>query len=166
VLIMKKLQTEKQFIPVTSEKIEGFCKKFGLDMPDGYKSFLLKYNGGRFKECLVKLIEPINNPNDNIAVVSFLYGFVDKMPSPYDMYDLYKEHRAFNDRVPKEFIVIGEDPGGNQICLCVEGNNYGKVYFWDHEEEVDEGKKPTYDNVYLISNSFIDFINSLYEDKA
>jgi hypothetical protein len=40
-----------------------------------------------------------------------------------------------------------------------------EILYWDHEEEADEGEEPTYDNVYLIANSFTDFINGLYEDK-
>ncbi|EAQ3100638.1 SMI1/KNR4 family protein, partial [Salmonella enterica] len=35
---------------------------------------------------------------------------------------------------------------------------------WDHEVEVDEGETPDMSNVYLINESFSDFINNLYEE--
>lgn len=40
----------------------------------------------------------------------------------------------------------------------------GKVYFWDHEgEEMDDDSPPTWDNVYLIANSFTEFLDNLEE---
>ena len=57
----------------------------------------------------------------------------------------------FEDRISRNFLVIGCDPGGNQICLSAAGEDSGKVYFWDHEDEVDEGEEPDYENVYLIA---------------
>jgi hypothetical protein len=63
--------------------------------------------------------------------------------------------------VPAGFLPLAVDPGGNLICLVISGTNTGKVYFWDHEEEVEEGQQPGYSNVYLIANSFNEFLNSL-----
>ena len=40
--------------------------------------------------------------------------------------------------------------------------NSNRIYFWDHELEVDEGETPNIDNVYYINQSFTKFINDLY----
>ena len=49
--------------------------------------------------------------------------------------------------------------------ISSKGEDKGKVYFWDsvEEEDVDEeaGEEPGYSNVYLLANSFQEFINSL-----
>ena len=66
-------------------------------------------------------------------------------------------------RMPEELVPIAHDPGGNQICIAVAGPKTGAVYFWDHEEEADDDETPGYDNVYLIANSFNEFLNSLTE---
>ena len=58
-------------------------------------------------------------------------------------------------------IPIADDPGGNAICLGMSGNERGKVYFWDHEMEADEGDEPTFENVYLVAESFASFLKSL-----
>jgi hypothetical protein len=76
---------------------------------------------------------------------------------------LSKNIMLFIHRIPKELIPIGCDGCGNQICLGVAGERYNKVYFWDHEEEMDgEETEPWYDNIYLIANSFEEFINKLH----
>jgi hypothetical protein len=124
---MKELTSESELIPVTQDVIENFCKENSYNLPEDYKQFLLKYNGGTFEECLFPTLDLIYG--ESYAIANFFYGFLANMPDPYDMYDLHKERRAFDGRVPKEFMPIACDPGGNQICLCIDGDNYGKVYY-------------------------------------
>jgi hypothetical protein len=54
---------------------------------------------------------------------------------------------------------VAGDGSGNLICLSFEGANKGAVYFWDHDEE---HSPPTYENVYLIAETFEKFLNSIY----
>lgn len=57
-----------------------------------------------------------------------------------------------------------DDPFGNAICLRVNGDHWGSVYFWDHENEPDEdwdGSVETAGNVQLLANSFSEFVNGL-----
>ena len=75
--------------------------------------------------------------------------------------DLEQAYHIFIDRLPSSFVPIATDPGGNQICICTAGEDLGKVFFWDHEREQEEGVAPTYDNVLLVSNSFHEFLASL-----
>jgi hypothetical protein len=65
---------------------------------------------------------------------------------------------------PSGVIPIGEDPGGNYICLNLnEGIDYGKVYFYDHEvENEDDEGNITWDNMYLVADSFKAFIELLH----
>ena len=44
--------------------------------------------------------------------------------------------------MPDELVSIGCGSGGDQICISVKGNNYGKVYFWNHDWECEEGEEP------------------------
>ncbi|EKS0980396.1 SMI1/KNR4 family protein, partial [Escherichia coli] len=68
----------------------------------------------------------------------------------------------YKDRIPSEFFPIAHDAGGNLILMGPNSDD-NKIYFWDHEIEADEGDMPDMSNVYLISQSFSVFINSLYE---
>jgi hypothetical protein len=69
-------------------------------------------------------------------------------------------------RVPADLLPIGRDPGGNLICISITGPNQGKIYFWDHEEEVEEGQPPGYDNVYFVAGSLPALLASLTELPA
>ena len=61
--------------------------------------------------------------------------------------------------------MIAEAPGGNQICIAVTGEDKGKLFFWDHENERDLDKNPNdFGNVYLIANSFEEFVESLFAE--
>jgi hypothetical protein len=87
--------------------------------------------------------------------------------NPGDMYDLVaNNHELLRSRMPPELIRIGEDPGGNQICLAIKGPKKGSVYFWDHENEAPDGEEPWYENVYLLADTFEKFVDSLYGDST
>ena len=68
--------------------------------------------------------------------------------------------------MPQGYLPIGCDPGGNQICLVVKGQNYGQVFFWDHEFEADDGNEPTDDNLTFIAPDFDAFLKSLHESDG
>jgi SMI1-KNR4 cell-wall len=57
-------------------------------------------------------------------------------------------------------IPIAEDDGGNLICISCSDNDKGKIYFWNHEEENEDDLTA---NLYFVSNSFNEFIDSLVE---
>ncbi|MEZ4903851.1 MAG: SMI1/KNR4 family protein [Spirosomataceae bacterium] len=53
--------------------------------------------------------------------------------------------------------------GGNYVCICLKGENYGKIYFYDHEvENENEDGTLNWDNLYLIANSFTEFLEKLH----
>ncbi|MBM4075935.1 MAG: SMI1/KNR4 family protein [Planctomycetes bacterium] len=71
----------------------------------------------------------------------------------------------FRKRIPRGFICIGCDPGGNQICICLKGVKRGSVFFWDHEDEMDEddwdGTLNEAENVTRLAVSFSEFVKGL-----
>jgi hypothetical protein len=69
----------------------------------------------------------------------------------------------YQDRVPNTLLPVARDPGGNLLCLQLSEQDYGKVYFWDHEDEVAEGETPGFDNVYFVAASFDELLNNLSE---
>ena len=62
--------------------------------------------------------------------------------------------------MPDFIFPIANDPGGNLICMDAKD---GKIYFWDHENEVDYS---IYDdavktNLHFVANSLKEFLNNL-----
>jgi hypothetical protein len=70
-------------------------------------------------------------------------------------------------RLPSHIIPIAHDPFGNAICLSCGEKDYGYVYFWDHENEVDytQSTDDDYNNLYFIAKSFTEFLDGLYESQ-
>lgn len=140
--------------PITEKEIQEVEKSLNVEFPAGYRRFLLAHNGGR-PEPEVFLI-PNNWLPGRRSMVDWFYSI-----EPTDEYNyIVRVAKVFEDRMPPEFIPVGCDPGGNQICLVVSGEKRGQIYFWDHESEMDESEPPTYDNLYLIADSIDDLLNN------
>ena len=92
---------------------------------------------------------------------SLLQGFfVSNRPGGVGSDDIYKLEEK---RMPNTFFPIAHDSGGNLICM---DSNDSKIYFWDHEKEVNYYKSDDNDwsNLYFIADNLNDFISNLTED--
>ncbi len=158
---MKSIELDNIGQHISKEEILEYQNNNNIILPKDYESFILKNNGGRLiKVNTFPMAESIIEKYAFEGIDCFL-SFNEK--TYYKSIDSYL--KTYISRLPNDLFPIGYGPCGDLICLCIHGKNYGKVYFWDHEREAEEGREPTYDNVYLVANSFTDFINSLYEFK-
>jgi cell wall assembly regulator SMI1 len=136
--------------------VSRFEKKIGFILPNDFKDFLYEFNGGLTEEGSDVFF--INDRKKNSMIDKF-FG-LDLKPSSNIEYLL----DYYSDRFPKGIIPIGEDPGGNYICLNVnEGKDYGKVYFYDHEVDNEDGQgNATWANLTLIADTFTEFLEKLH----
>ena len=127
-----------------------------FQLPKEYRSFLLKYNGGEPSLSFFKY----KNKKDDGSVVDTFFGIYKD-----DNYNLLNKVIEIGDRHTSDSFPIASDVFGNRICIIVKGPNRGKIYFWDHEMEADtdQGEIADYSNMTLISDSFNEFIDGLYE---
>jgi hypothetical protein len=147
---IKVIDSEKSLAKLDLDLLE---QKLGFNLPAEYKDFLLLHNGGHpEKDCY-----PTNNMNLEGANIAWFYAFYD---GEYE--NLLKEVERHENIIPKDFIPIGRGSGGNEICLGISGCDMGKLYFFITSLGIDENDIPFPNNMYLISNTFTDFINSLY----
>ena len=138
--------------PATSESISDFEGKIGSKLPDDYKNFLLKYNGG---QPLPNSFKFFSNKEDGSSVDRFLSLGKEKNSNLLKYYNNYK------DRIPSYFFPIAHDAGGNLICISCSESDYGYIYFWDHEKEQNHAHTDYWGNIYLIDKSFNRFITNL-----
>ena len=141
--------------PATLEDISNFEKIIKDNLPTDYKNFLMKYNGGQPQPSSFRFF---SDRNDGSSVDQFLSLGREKHSNLLNYYENYK------DRIPSGFIPIAHDAGGNLIIMELKSNS-NRIYFWDHEFEVDDGETPNMDNVYYINQSFTKFINDLYKEE-
>ncbi|WP_238322775.1 SMI1/KNR4 family protein [Gorillibacterium massiliense] len=135
--------------PLSVEIIEQFELKHSISLPEQYRSFLLEFNGGR---PIPKLFKISDEQGPDILRMFFGIG---------EMYNNLAENiHIYEDRLPIGLMPIGNDPGGNVICIGTDEEYYGKIYFWDHEEESED--LDDISNVYLLADSFDDFLSEMY----
>ena len=144
---------KKQGIKINEETIKVIESFIQAKLPQEYRDFLLKYNGGVPNKGVFNL-------NNILSGLSFFY-IINSLNNYSDFVGAY---HLYKDRIPKGFIVVASDVGGNKILIGLDGENRNKIYFWDHENEVEEDEEPYYDNMTLIADGFNLFLNSLVLD--
>jgi hypothetical protein len=79
---------------------------------------------------------------------------------PYESCNLYWNREVFDDRIPSNLLVIATTEGAEKICMSLAPDMLGAVYYWDGVHI-----SPTYGRLYLVANSFREFIDLLYRDE-
>lgn len=151
------------------KKIKKIEKKYKLTIPEPYRQFLLLYEEGvPDQDIQYSAIASIPwAGKENILSFGAFLVAVDGSNSLEDYL------RDYYERIPGSLLPIATDNTGNLICIGVSGAAEGKIYYWDHENElaakimlqmdlkgvssIDE----YWENIYLVAESFIDFIRSL-----
>jgi SMI1 / KNR4 family (SUKH-1) len=145
--------------PAPPEQLEAFEAELGGRLPDDYRKFLIRTNGGfvrgwyRFKG---------RTPRGEIrsAYVHHICGFHEEWHLSLRFNRVCSLDRESG--FPHALLWIMDDPGGNGICIGLTGGLRGKVYFWIHDELPDpeewDGTVETAGNVILLTDSFADFV--------
>ena len=139
--------------PVTAEDIRDLQSHTGVTLPDDYREFLLKHNGGT--------PHPDGFRSKDEKLSSFVTRFAPI--SDDDQYNLQGEIEGITEYryIPRDMIPIGIDPVTNRIVLVVSGPDTGRVFYWAWDEEPET---PTCSRKYmrLLADSFDEFLASLY----
>lgn len=142
-------------------EIENFEKQHDLVFPQDYKEHLLSHNGGRCTPNIFIFTEQGKKSRSRVDWFLAIYE------GEYDNFGKYLEiYKENNKRMPTHIFPIAHDPFGNLICISNGKKDFGYIYFWNHECEIDYNveKEDEYSNLYLIAPSFVEFINNLVVD--
>lgn len=153
-----KYEMEKSFYSLSEKIISSLEIGWGFKFPKSYKLFLENYNGGIPKNRYFHFKDSLDG-----SAIDTIFGIVpEKYFNAFFYYNI-----MYCGRIPLNTFPIAHDSFGNLILLSVKGQDYGKVYFWDHEQEADtnNGEVPGYENLTLIADSFEEFMGNL-KDSA
>jgi hypothetical protein len=89
----------------------------------------------------------------------------------FSLEELLQARDDYEGRVSSDLLVFGNDDFGNALCIGLRGHRHGKVYFWDHEDDVagalalgmDADQKRIHQNEHFVADSLRLFL-SLFRD--
>lgn len=99
--------------------IAALEEQLSITLPRQYRDFLLRYNGGYTPKTRFR----IN------GVSSDLRGFWG-----FGSAGLAMDHSLAKEWLPKGMFPIARDTFGNDLLICLKGENEGSIYFADHEK--------------------------------
>lgn len=123
--------------------LAAFEDVLGFVLPEDYRRFLLKHNGGR----------PVPS---NFSIGGYDVSSVESFYGLHDGPDYARLDVAYNDlanRLPDGVAPVASDSFGNQVCVACRPWQYGRILFWDHETE----------DVTELAEDFDAFLDSLFE---
>lgn len=153
------LQIVESQVPITLERLNAVEARIGARLPEQYRSFLLKYNGGRPVPSGFAYTHPTGSYADSL--VDWFLAIYDGPNDNWESY--YRIYKIDAKRLPDELIPIAHDPFGNLVCISVGREDYGTVCFWDHVHESDfaSGEPATSPNVHRIADTFDELLTGL-----
>lgn len=136
---------------ITPAEVSAFEATLPKPLPPDYRAFLLDQNGGS-----THLWWP-----PEVGAVSLTIEMIYSLGEVEDYQSLLGARDSFEDVLPGVFLPIGEDPGGAQICLSLQDEDYGAIWLYDPELEYDPAESPDPDLLTPICGSFNQLIATL-----
>lgn len=130
--------------PAAAADVERLERRIGRELPADYRTYLLERDGGR--------------PVGNDEALKEIFGVREDAPDWSNMWDKLD---IFADRVPPWLLPVAQDEYGNLFALSLREQDFGSVWFWDHEEEADEGEPASEENIEQRAESWTAFLAGL-----
>ena len=137
---------------ITDIELNRLESALGITLPQSYREFLKKYNGGRPKPSGFPIQGLANNPK---GIIQHFMGINQRIESS----NLVWTFNTFKGRIPPSLLPCARDEGGSLICISLEGPDQGTIYYWYLKEEYG---RPGYDNAYFVARNFSEFIESIH----
>jgi cell wall assembly regulator SMI1 len=129
--------------PASPDLIDDLEQRIGRPLPSSYRDFLVRQDGGWLAA------------NDEAIKVVFGLGDV-----PVEL-SMWHKLDVFHDRLPVWLLPVAQDAYGNLFAISLRDEDLGSVWFWDHEEEADEGEPPSEDNIDIKARDWQAFLDGL-----
>lgn len=114
---MKKVKIEQSEKKITLTEINDLELKLNKTLPSNLKSLYLKYNGGLLSE------------EDQ-----FSYDFASIKYGDFKLEELIEDLQVTEMTIPNFYLPFLISGVGNIITICLDNNNYGKIYLFRYDE--------------------------------
>jgi hypothetical protein len=126
-------------------------------LPNDYRSFLLATNGGVPEE------QQIPEPSDIGIQVRGFFSVGDSTSGDLSM---TRALATWADRYPDGYVPIALCEGSNLLLMATGEESTGRVVYWDHDREADEGEPARTDNLTPVADSFTALLAALTDDAT
>jgi cell wall assembly regulator SMI1 len=130
--------------PASPELVARLEQQLGRALPPEYRDYLLAQDGGRL--------------DNNDRHVNTVFG-LGEVP---DWASMWRKLNVYEGRVPAWLLPVAYDDGGNLYAVSLRPEDFGTVWFWDHEGEPEyDDDPPTEDNIELVAKDWAGFLAGL-----
>jgi hypothetical protein len=144
------MEIRRDGIPVTKADVEAFEQRHQIRLPQDYREFLLRHNGG----TPVPSAFTFSDDPGSGSVVATLFSLHDKAPADLDR---VVKSLDWPEAYALGVIRIGRDVGGSGLFLATKGKHPGQVLFVDREASL---RKP---KPVVLADTFDEFLAMLHE---
>lgn len=152
-------ETDWSYVSDPTSALAAWEHARNISLPQDYRNFLVKYNGGRvFPRLFKHKMGPLQaGPYVDETGQTYL-----DLILPWESVESHWRRETYGDGVPPEHLVIGDTPGGIQILMSVRPTDKGTISSWYHSTSAwgTDGNTKT----HPLADSFTDFLRSLYDD--
>lgn len=145
---------------LTQESLTRFEEALGQRLPSDYKDFMMEANGGTPEEDLVySFVDVVTDRTNESDVRELLVIYDNQVDDNWD--DILRIHTTMVEEgtIPPHFLPIATDSGGNLLCMSLRKDDYGSVWFCDHELE---DRETGFLAASRIADSFSEFLRVLH----
>lgn len=153
---MKDIKITESEKSISLEEFNSFLNEFNLNLPDTYKNFILKHNGGYpDKSFFYSKKVDLEFDFDFFYSIDLKYEDKDVLDAIDDLVTVNEiiDNYQINDKeLPIFLYPFGQNSGGATYCISTKGEDYGVVYlhYWDGS------------GLQFICDSFEEFIEGLH----
>src|SRR4051812_7655568 len=142
--MVMEIRDANRYGPLTEERLRQLEAKLRGRLPEDYRAFLLRHNGGR--PTLSRFTFDVDGEGQE-SVLEWFFAVHDQPyeePEDWDpdggglppyfgqpLEDVWKDLRS--ERPRAGVLPIGRDPGASLVCLGYAGKRAGQVWLFDHE---------------------------------
>lgn len=144
---------QDSFDPITQADIDRLETDLEVTFPSEYRQFLLTFNAGNWRHNVICAVSGTHYWIDGNMPVEYSLGII--TDDRFGFYDIRSKCETYAGRVRDDLIPI-MDAIADPILMAMSAEEYGRIYIWDHTREHED------DNLFLLSDSFGEFLRSLY----
>lgn len=147
---------EYTFPPTDQREIENLEEKYNIKLPDEYRQFLLLNNGGKAEKRRFVTNDAGKEGTVESSIVLFFPLTTETNLNLEEMFNKYNLGKV----VPSHFFPIGYSIGESLVCLLLEGEGKGNLYYCDMDY-FEQDNELLDEDIKFIAKDFTTFIKEL-----